>query len=128
MNEILKDVKAYLRRGEKERQVVKLTNALIANIRNISIPGVQGPCEQVEFSYDKVEKRWISEDDESVVLALSPKPVPAHFTYRFDSDTQTSRSRGRFPHSPPINPLVASTTSGMRSLSASSSVHTLPTS
>jgi type VI secretion system Hcp family effector len=56
MNEILKDVKIYLRRGEKERHVIKLTNAVIANIRNISIPGVQGPCEQVEFSYDKVEK------------------------------------------------------------------------
>jgi type VI secretion system Hcp family effector len=56
MNKILKDVKVYLRRGEKERHVIKLTKAVIANIRNISIPGVLGPCEQVEFSYDKVEK------------------------------------------------------------------------
>jgi len=56
MNEILKDVKVYFRRGEKERHVIKLTNAVITNIRSISIPGAPGPCEQVEFSYEKIEK------------------------------------------------------------------------
>lgn len=62
-NEVFKEVTIQFRGPGGGKYILKLTNAAIANIRRVSIPGAKGPCEQVEFSYEKVEKmidfsRW----------------------------------------------------------------------
>jgi len=42
--------------GEKLAPTIKLTNATIVSIGPIAVPGVQGPCERVELSPERIEK------------------------------------------------------------------------
>jgi type VI secretion system Hcp family effector len=54
--EVFKEVTIQFSDPGGGKYILKLTNATLAKIRRISIPGAKGPCEQVEFSYEKIEK------------------------------------------------------------------------
>jgi len=53
-NEAFKEVHIHYWCG-RQRHILKLTNATISSIKPVAIPGVQGPCEQVELSPEKIE-------------------------------------------------------------------------
>jgi type VI secretion system Hcp family effector len=53
-NEILQEVHLHYRRG-RQKYVLKLTNAAISSIKPAAIVGATVPCEQVEFSPERIE-------------------------------------------------------------------------
>lgn len=55
-NELFKEVKIHFSVPGGGKHILKLTHAVIANIRRVSFPGAKGPGEQVEFFYNKLEK------------------------------------------------------------------------
>jgi type VI secretion system Hcp family effector len=54
-HEFLENVTIHFSRGDNLTYIVKLTKALITSIKRISFPGVNAPCEQLEFSYREME-------------------------------------------------------------------------
>jgi type VI secretion system secreted protein Hcp len=60
-NEVLKTVKIYWSRDGSAKPstwyITELTNAVIAKITRVSLPGVKGLCERVEFTYEKSETK-----------------------------------------------------------------------
>jgi type VI secretion system Hcp family effector len=54
-HEILENVTIHFSRGDQRTYIVKLTKALIVRIMRTSFPGVNAPCEQLEFSYEEME-------------------------------------------------------------------------
>ena len=59
--EVLKTVKVHWSRDGSAKPstwyVTELTNAVIAKITPVSLPGVKGRCERVQFTYEKSETR-----------------------------------------------------------------------
>jgi type VI secretion system Hcp family effector len=59
--EVLKSVKINWSRGGNgklsPRYTTELSNALITNIKRVSLPGVKGLCERVEFTCEKSETK-----------------------------------------------------------------------
>jgi type VI protein secretion system component Hcp len=60
-NEVMTEVNivvGHRRRGKKESHSIKLSNAAISSVKRVSVPGGNGPCEEVQFSSEKIEKMF----------------------------------------------------------------------